>query len=395
LSNEAYVRYNGLTVIQASDSIDGIAYISSVQSQVGENYDVKITCSVAGVNYSTIIHVIAASYPSSMIIDSTNLANVAPRTVPGGVCLYTSGQRANIFVTSNDEYTAEISKITYTIQHRGVSDSATYVDRGNSQQLEDLHDDYLTLSPGSVQGIKISTDSAVPSELEIYDVHADILFKSGKRMTANSVIAVGDDATPVVMSSQATMYNILNASWTAEFGTPIGRNSLYKIDLFIMSGTIDFSTQAQNLPNLVTANGTYLLKYLRNITGLIFDGCIGITQTNNSIEGEDKSMFLFDNCEKLQVLSIKNCPNLTGTVDLSHCADIRQVYSNGTDVTITLPTEPKITNFEVETPQSINLDNPTVITPNGISVGGMINLDSLVIKNVPNLKSYSTFYKIM
>ena len=395
LSNEAYVRYNGLTVIQASDSIDGIAYISSVQSQVGENYDVKITCSVAGVNYSTIIHVIAASYPSSMIIDSTNLANVAPRTVPGGVCLYTSGQRANIFVTSNDEYTAEISKITYTIQHRGVSDSATYVDRGNSQQLEDLHDDYLTLSPGSVQGIKISTDSAVPNELEIYDVHADILFKSGTRMTANSVIAVGDDATPVVMSSQATMYNILNASWTTEFGTPIGRNNLYKIDLFIMSGTIDFSTQAQNLPNLVTANGTYLLKYLRNITGLIFDGCVGITQTNNSIEGEDKSMFLFDNCEKLQVLSIKNCPNLTGTVDLSHCTDIRQVYSNGTDVTIILPTEPKITNFEVETPQSINLENPTVITPNGISVGGMINLDSLVIKNVPNLKSYSTFYKIM
>jgi hypothetical protein len=330
-----------------------------------------------------------------MIIDSTNLANVAPRTVPGGICLYTSGQRANIFVTSNDEYTAEIGKVTYTIQRRGVSDSATYIDRGSSQQLEDLHDDYLTLSPGSVQGIRISTDSAVPSDLEIYDVHADILFKSGTRMTADSVIAVGDDATPVVMSSQATMYNIINASWTEEFGASIGRNNIYKIDLFIMSGTIDFSTQAQDLPNLITANGTYLLKYLKNITGLIFDGCVGITQTNNSIEGNDKSMFLFDNCEKLQVLSIKNCPNLTGTVDLSSCHEIKEVYSNGTDVTIILPTEPKITNFEVEAPQSINLENPTVITPNGISVGGIINLDSLVIKNIPNSKSYATFYKIM
>ena len=108
------------------------------------------------------------------------------------------------------------------------------------------------------------------------------------------------------MSSQATMYNIINASWTEEFGASIGRNNIYKIDLFIMSGTIDFSTQAQDLPNLITANGTYLLKYLRNITGLVFDGCVGITQTNNSIEGEDKSMFLFNNCEKLQVLSIKN-----------------------------------------------------------------------------------------
>ena len=395
LSNEAYVRYNGLTVIQASDSVDGIAYISSAQSQVGENYDVKVTCSVAGVNYSTIIHVIAASYPSSMIIDSTNLANVAPRTVPGGICLYTSGQRANIFVTSNDEYTAEIGKVTYTIQRRGVNDSATYIDRGSSQQLEDLHDDYLTLSPGSTQGIRISTDSAVPSDLEIYDVHADILFKSGTRMTTDSIIAVGDDATPVVMSSQATMYNILNASWTTEFGASIGRNNFYKIDLFIMSGTIDFSTQAQDLPNLITANGTYLLRYLRNITGLIFDGCVGITQTNNSIEGNDKSMFLFNNCEKLQVLSIKNCPNLTGTVDLSYCTDIRQVYSNRTNVTIILPTEPKITNFEVMAPVSINLENPTVLTKEGVKVSSYENLDSLVIKNMPNTKSYITFAKIM
>ena len=63
-SNEAYTRYKGLTVIQASDSIDGIAYISSQQSQEGGDYDVKVTCSAAGINYSTIIHVKAATYPT-------------------------------------------------------------------------------------------------------------------------------------------------------------------------------------------------------------------------------------------------------------------------------------------------------------------------------------------
>ena len=163
----------------------------------------------------------------------------------------------------------------------------------------------------------------------------------------------------------------------------------------MMTGTIDFSSQASELLNLVTVNGSYLFRYLSNITGIILDGCTNITQTNNSIEGGDKSMFLFDNCEKLQILSIKNCPNLTGTVDLSYCTDIRQVYSNDTNVTIILPIEPKLTNLEEYIPESINLEDPTVLQPAGIDISSYENIDSLIIKNIPNLKSYTLFYKIM
>lgn len=60
-----------------------------------------------------------------------------------------------------------------------------------------------------------------------------------------------------------------------------------------------------------------------------------------------------------------------------------------------MPTEPKVTKYEVGAPTSINLENPTVLTPAGIDVGSYANLDSLVIKNIPNTKSYAVFDKVM
>jgi hypothetical protein len=77
------------------------------------------------------------------------------------------------------------------------------------------------------------------------------------------------------------------------------------------------------------------------------------------------------------------------------CTDIRQVDASGTTVSIIMPTEPKVTKYEVGTPTSINLENPTVLTPAGILVDNYANLDSLVIKNVPSTKSYTMFDRVM
>lgn len=97
----------------------------------------------------------------------------------------------------------------------------------------------------------------------------------------------------------------------------------------------------------------------------------------------------------LQNLSIQNCSGLTGNVDISMCTDIRQVDATGTTVSIIMPTEPKVTKYEVGAPASINLENPTVLTPAGVDVTTYANLDSLVIKNIPSTKSYTIFDKVM
>jgi hypothetical protein len=77
------------------------------------------------------------------------------------------------------------------------------------------------------------------------------------------------------------------------------------------------------------------------------------------------------------------------------CTDIRQVDASGTTVSIIMPTEPKVTKYEVGAPTSINLENPTVLQPSGVKVSSYGNLNSLVIKNMPNTKSYTTFGKIL
>jgi hypothetical protein len=75
------------------------------------------------------------------------------------------------------------------------------------------------------------------------------------------------------------MYNAINNAWTIQYGAVLGRNNFYKVDLYSMNGTIDFHTAGTNLTSLGTANGSYLFKYLPNITGLILDGCTAITDS--------------------------------------------------------------------------------------------------------------------
>ena len=399
-TDEQLIRYNGLTVIQSSESEDGLAYISSTQSQVGHDYDVQVTCSVAGINYSTTIHVRAASYPEHMYIASNNLSTAVPRLIPMGASFYITGMKANMYVTSDENYSAIINKVTYTITRTDNNATAVYVDRGNENQLTEFNDDYLSFSKGSTKGVNIIADSALPEDLIIYNLNAEVLFISGKKIQVEYVVAVGDDLVPVVMSNQNAMYLTINSAWNTQFGFDIGRNNIYKIDLYVLNGTLDFtpysdSQQTPYLSNLVTADGGYLFKYLKNITGIILDGCSGITSTNNSVQGEDKNQFLFNNMTKLQNLSIQNCTGLTGTIDLSMCSDIKQVDASGTTVNIILPQNPEITKLELGTPTSVNIINPTMLSPNNFVIDSNTNITSIDIRNIPNTKSYNMFAKVM
>ena len=93
------------------------------------------------------------------------------------------------------------------------------------------------------------------------------------------------------MSSQSYLYNALNNSWAEQYGNSLGRNSFFKVDLYSMTGTINFSSAGSNLQSLGTSNGSYLFKYLPNITGIILDGCTALT---NSYNLEGTSIFQMD-----------------------------------------------------------------------------------------------------
>jgi hypothetical protein len=68
------------------------------------------------------------------------------------------------------------------------------------------------------------------------------------------------------------LYSPINTAWTAQFGSTIGKNSLYKIDLLTITHEIDFSA-SPSLGSFVTSVNDYLFKYLVNCEGIIMDGC--------------------------------------------------------------------------------------------------------------------------
>ena len=86
---------------------------------------------------------------------------------------------------------------------------------------------------------------------------------------------------------------------------------------------------------------------------------------------------------------------MTGNIDLSNCTDIRQVDASGTTVNVIVPESAKLTKYELGTPTSVNLTNPTVITPAQVKVDVSTSIQSIDLINIPNCKSFSTFAKIM
>jgi hypothetical protein len=188
-------------------------------------------------------------------------------------------------------YTATINKVTYSIKRDSDNRTVTYVDGGNGAGLAELYDDYITVSSYSDKaGVRISCDAAMPINdgMEFYTVTAVVRFLSGREITATSQLIVADDVLPIIQSNQI-LYGPVNDSFTTQTGHAIGRNYIYKVDLLVLNGTIDFTSYVSQLPNLVTANGSYLFKYIPNVTGIILDGFTSLTNTSNSIQDNDKN----------------------------------------------------------------------------------------------------------
>lgn len=393
-SNDSSGRYEGVSVQQAEDSQDGIAHLVTTESTVGHDYYVKIYTAVSGVPYSAIIKVIAASYPSDLFMNTRAESNISLRTAPGFIEFPQTGASASFYVDSNQEYTATMRNITYTLTR--LSDNATvqYVTGGSTTSMDSFTDPYITVRKSTnVDGMKITADSAIPSTAQYYTLVGRVLYSSGHTIDVTATLVIQDDSSIIVSSAKTSMYNPINAAWTAQFGSAIGKNSLYKIDLMALTHGIDFSTSGVDLPNFVTYNNDYLFKYLINCEGLILDGCTSLT-TETTISGNSVNQFNFSNMTKLKKFHAQNCTGLTGTIDLTMCPGILSVDVSGTTINVDVPTQPILTKYELGTPTEISLINPTALQPSGVVVDSYADLDSLDLINIPGNKSFSMFDKI-
>lgn len=404
VSEEPQGRIGGVTILQPDESIDGIAYLQSIQSEVGHDYDINVLTSSSGVNYSSAIHVVAATYPTDLYIGTKSESTSQLRTSPGYIEFPRSNTKAAFYIKTNQTTTAQVRSITYILTRVSDNVSVQYTTGEDGSNLSNFSDPYIrvfkststiTDAYGNNDCMSIIADSAMPAEAKLYTLRAVVSYVSGAIRTVTTNIVIQDDQSAIVQAVKAQLYNPINTAWEAQFGSTFGSNNFYKVDLMALTHEIDFSTQGANLNNFVTYNNSYLFKYLPNCQGIIADGCTSIESTSESISDTDKRQMVFSYMTSLQKLYIQNCTGLTQSIDLTNCTDIREVDASGIDINILVPENAKLTKYEVGKPTEIHLINPTVLQPSGVLVEGCKNIDSLDIVNIPNNNSFSMFEKIM
>lgn len=394
-TNDGSGRYNGLFVIQAEDSGDHIAYLQSEQSSVGHDYDAKIYTAAAGVPYSTTIHVVAASYPTDLFINTLAESNVSLRTAPGYIEFPATYASASFFVDSNQTYSSVIRSVTYTLKNLQTNDQVQYVTGQSGEMLEQFRDAYLTVRKSTTtDGIKITADAAIPATTQLYTLTAVVLFASGKTETIVNKLVVQDDMAGIVASAKPSLYNPLADAWYSQFGTAFSKNNFYKIDLMAITDNVDFSSYSSSVTNFITSVNDSVLNYLINCEGIIIDNCTTLTN-NVTVNGETVNQMDFSHMTKLKKLSCEDCTGLTGSIDLSACADIREVYASGTNINVIIPSGSKITNYELGYPTQVSIVNPTSLSVSNTKIDGYRNITSLDLENIPSSKTFAMFDKII
>ena len=409
LWNEAEQRtvpmVRGVTLLDSENTFDGNTYLVTSESVEGTDYDVEVRVTAGGNVYNSTVHIIAAKYPSALTLGYSRSGTIEPRYVANTVVLWQNGIASNIFVEKRNDYTANIRSVVYNITAPGGR-TCTYSsktgpswegDRFNIDERVHITEVTNTLGFDDTKCIRFNCPSSVPNNNNVYEytVQAIVTFNSDKQMTVSGRVVVMNDSVAIVSRLQEFLYASIASAWQTQYGEQLEKNSLYRADLINLGGELTFGPSAQ-LTNVVTYSGTSsVLKHLPAITSLVFDGNTNLTSTYNTITEDNGKQLVFDNMPALQKLYIQNCTGLNQDIDLSMCTDIREVDASGTSINVILPTSPKVTKYELGTPTSVSIINPTVLQPSGVVVDNAYNITSIDIRNIPNNKTYTMFGKIM
>jgi hypothetical protein len=162
--------------------------------------------------------------------------------------------------------------------------------------------------------------------------------------------------TAIVYSGATGLPAALKDAYFTLYSSPVG-NYIYKYHLMALEGTLEIPN---NTTDLGSQLGQSLLTYIPYVDTLDFS----------------------------------DCTYLTGTLDVSGCTRLVELNTSNTSLNVDFGTGSSITVIHLGNPASIILKNPTAITPNGITVDGYANLESLDIRNIPGAKTYNAFDKI-
>ena len=255
----------------------------------GVDYDVVVKVTAGGTVYSSTIHIIAAKYPTSIVLDYSKYGNIDPRYTQNTIILWQNGISCNLFATAGSSFTASIRSVVYTVTapggRTGVYSSTTGPDwPGDVFNIDDrvnLQENTNGLGIGNTSCVRVNCPNGVPNNSNTYEytVSALVTFNSDKQMSVSGKFVVMNDTVAIVSRLQEFTYAAIADRWESKYGEELVKNNLYRSDLYALDGTLTFGPD-DDLNNIVTAKSTdSILDYLPATTGLVFDDNEYLTST--------------------------------------------------------------------------------------------------------------------
>ena len=386
------IAQRGLSIIKASQSADGQAYLQTAESVDGGNYDIKIWYSNSGSQPSTIIvHVVGVTYPQNIAYLHNDVSTIVPRETSGALILSHINTITDLYLNLGQlSYTAHVRNVQYKITRE--NNVAIYNTQSGTLTKDLWNDVYLDVqNSNSVEGLRLSTPTSIQGDNNLYRyaIESIITFISGKTITVTYQIIVMDDPE-IVTSMQQDLYNALNTRWNQKYGSN-NTQSFYKSDLMLLDGGLEFTN---SMTNMLTATRETLLKYLPLISSIDFNGAPMYNEFT-PIGGTAVYMPDFSSMPELVTLDMSGT-GFNGDIDLSVCNKLTTVDSTSTtSLNIMLPTNPIIQTISYGQPSKIIIENPTRLNMNNVSIEAAHGVEEFVVKNMPNNDGYKLFYKLM
>jgi hypothetical protein len=194
----------------------------------------------------------------------------------------------------------------------------------------------------------------------------------GERRYSKTLNIVIDDDSVAIHS--AAVSPGVQATLADRFDAIYGQNTaptyFFKSDLLSLYGTLDFSAHSQQVGTVFATNGQPLVKYMPNVTGLVFTGCTNVSPTGSSFGTYDSSTrtLTFETLPKLTTLSFENCnAQDVGILDLTNCPNITTLNLTGTQVGVILAGS-SVTSLALGSPSLVSITNPVSLTAANVSI---------------------------
>lgn len=358
-------RNNGSieVVVEEGDFSDYAFYVNVYYIDDGVMKHDSVKINVVGVTYPTsYIFSFSRSNPRQFLFD-TSMAN----DIFGGASvvdnqnnyldcylLTSRNQETEVTVNLGGTFTATTKSISYRLEDINNPSNNSGPGFINVEDLKQSNSELQTLGTDetlgytldSVSGMVAKVNGNPPVNRKTYKLTAQIRIGGRSAFNKSIILIVWNDADGIILRNTSNgLYNAVVSRYSTIYNVNSFSRDIYKSDLLVINGTINFEPYKNQTNSLLTENNDIVLTYAPYVTGMNLSGC----------------------------------SNLTGLLDLSDYDNIQVLDTSGTTLSVKFSQGSDISNLHLGSPYSVYIDRPTSLTSANVTVDNRINLTSIDI----------------